>query len=59
MKTKYQKPNTKIIEVKIHNLMNVSGTGGNANSVTIATDDYSGGTVLSRRGGSSWDDEEE
>ena len=59
MKTKYQKPNTKIIEVKIQNLMNVSGSGGTVNSVTFAEEDYSSGAVLSRRGGFSWDDDEE
>ena len=58
MKTTYQKPETTIVDVEIQNLMMVSnGTDGTVNSVTTASEDYNGGTVLGR-GGSAWDDDE-
>lgn len=58
MKTIYQKPETKTVEIGTQNLMVISGDGNTVNSVGVSESDYSGGDVLSRRGGSLWDDED-
>lgn len=57
MKTIYSKPNIEIVVIEVPQLMNVSGSEGTVNSVSVATEDYSGGEVLGR-GGSFWDDED-
>lgn len=56
MKT-YQKPNTTIVMVEVQQLMTVSG-GDTVESVSTSSQDYNGGTVLSRRS-SVWGDDEE
>lgn len=56
MKT-YQKPNTEIVMVEVQELLTVSGES-TVNSVSVASEEYNGGTVLSRQT-SVWGDEEE
>ena len=60
MKIAYIKPTTVVIEVKAQPLMVVSGDPGNAKSVTIEND-FKGNEsdILSRRGRSIWDDEDD
>ena len=59
MKTVYQKPEIKILTVKIHHIMSVSNTPqGIVKSVDVSTEEYDGQGILSRRN-SLWDDEEE
>jgi hypothetical protein len=58
MKT-YQKPNTEIVMVEVQqSLMAVSGDK-TVNSVSVATEDYNGGAILSRQSSVWGDDEEE
>lgn len=57
MKT-YQKPNTEIVMVEVQELLTVSGES-TVNSVSVSTEDYNGGTVLSRQTSVWGDDEEE
>ena len=57
MKT-YQKPNTEIVMVEVQELLTVSGES-TVNSVSVASEDYNGGTVLSRQTSVWGDDEEE
>ena len=57
MKT-YQKPNTEIVMVEVQELMAVSGDK-TVNSVSVATEDYNGGAILSRQSSVWGDDEEE
>ncbi len=56
MKTKYQKPNTKVIIVESQNLMIVSGEG--SKNVSVSGSSYRGGAIYGRQG-SAWDDDEE
>lgn len=58
MKKNYFAPNTKTIKVKVQHLMVISGNGQNVNSVSVSEETYdsSKGDIMSRRGGSIWDD---
>ena len=54
MKQKYIKPTAKVYQMKTrHNLLEGS------TQVSISNQAYNGGGILSREGGSSWDDDDE
>lgn len=53
MKQIYIKPTVKVCQMKMsHNILQAS------QSVGVSSTNYSDGTILSREGGSSWDDED-
>jgi len=56
MKKIYQNPNTLIVNVKLQPLMGVSG-----DKVSVSETEYNSnkGSILSRKGDSFWDDDEE
>lgn len=53
MKKTYQQPTVKTVLVKMNNLMQT------ISNVGVSANDYNSGTKLSRRGGGSWDEDEE
>lgn len=61
MKRSYIKPTTLVVEIKSQPLMVVSGGKGNVSGVTVTEENFTGGQgdILSRRGRSIWDDDDD
>lgn len=58
MKRTYLQPTIIIYNISLPPLMTTSITGGSLNNISIASEEYSGGTVLSSGGSDLWDDDD-